>query len=57
MAAHRQSELAPEGYREAGPAPLTEEYQAVYERNLELRSQGILAGDPPATCLPRVCPG
>ena len=42
----------PEGYREAGPAPLTEEYQAVYERNLELRSQGILAGDPPATCLP-----
>jgi hypothetical protein len=42
----------PEGYREVGPAPLTEEYQAVYERNLELRSNGILAGDPPATCLP-----
>jgi hypothetical protein len=42
----------PEGYGEAGPAPLTEEYQASYERNLELRSQGILAGDPPATCLP-----
>jgi len=42
----------PEGYREAGPAPLTEEYQAIYEENQRLRSQGILAGDPPATCLP-----
>jgi hypothetical protein len=42
----------PEGYREAGPAPLTPEYQAVYDRNQELRAQGILAGDPPATCLP-----
>ena len=42
----------PEGYAEAGPAPLTEEYQAIYEENLELRSNGVLAGDPPATCLP-----
>ena len=42
----------PEGYREAGPAPLTPEYQAVYDENQRLRSQGILAGDPPATCLP-----
>ena len=42
----------PEGYRVAGPAPLTEEYQAIYDRNQELREQGILAGDPPATCLP-----
>lgn len=42
----------PEGYEAAGPAPLTPEYQAIYENNLELRKQGILAGDPPATCLP-----
>jgi hypothetical protein len=42
----------PEGYETAGPAPLTPEYQAVYERNQELRKNGILAGDPPATCLP-----
>ena len=42
----------PEGYEKAGPAPLTPEYKAVYDRNLELRAQGVLAGDPPATCLP-----
>ncbi len=42
----------PEGYEAAGPAPLTPEYQAVYEHNLELRKNGVLAGDPPATCLP-----
>lgn len=42
----------PEGYGKAGPAPLTPEYKAVYDRNLELRAQGVLAGDPPATCLP-----
>ena len=42
----------PEGYEKAGPAPLTPEYKAIYDRNLELRAQGILAGDPPATCLP-----
>jgi hypothetical protein len=42
----------PEGYREAGPAPLTPGYKAVYDENLRLRSEGILAGDPPATCLP-----
>jgi hypothetical protein len=42
----------PEGYEKAGPAPLTAEYQAVYENNLALRKDGILAGDPPATCLP-----
>jgi hypothetical protein len=42
----------PEGYAKAGPAPLTPEYQKVYEKNLEMRAQGILAGDPPATCLP-----
>jgi hypothetical protein len=42
----------PEGYDKAGPAPLTPEYQAIYEQNLALRADGILAGDPPATCLP-----
>jgi hypothetical protein len=42
----------PEGYAAAGPAPLTEEYEAIRQRNVELREQGILAGDPPATCLP-----
>ena len=42
----------PEGYEKAGPAPLTPEYKAVYDRNLKLRAQGVLAGDPPATCLP-----
>ncbi len=42
----------PEGYEKTGPAPLTAEYQAIYEHNLELRKNGILAGDPPATCLP-----
>lgn len=42
----------PEGYVTAGPAPLTPEYQAIYEQNLELRKNGVLAGDPPATCLP-----
>lgn len=42
----------PEGYEAAGPAPLTPEYQAIFEQNLALRKQGILAGDPPATCLP-----
>jgi hypothetical protein len=42
----------PEGYEKAGPAPLTPEYKAVYDKNLELRAKGILAGDPPATCLP-----
>jgi len=42
----------PQGYAEAGPAPLTAEYQTRYEEILALREQGILAGDPPATCLP-----
>lgn len=42
----------PEGYEKAGPAPLTPEYKAVYDNNQKLRAQGILAGDPPATCLP-----
>ena len=42
----------PEGYEQAGPAPLTAEYEAIRLRNLELREQGVLAGDPPATCLP-----
>jgi hypothetical protein len=42
----------PEGYAKAGPAPLTPEYKAIYDKNQELRAQGILAGDPPATCLP-----
>jgi hypothetical protein len=42
----------PEGYEKAGPAPLTPEYKAVYDKNLEMRAKGILAGDPPATCLP-----
>lgn len=42
----------PEGYEVAGPPPLTPEYQAIYDKNQELRKNGILAGDPPATCLP-----
>jgi hypothetical protein len=42
----------PEGYATAGPAPLTEEYKARYDEIQALRDQGILAGDPPATCLP-----
>lgn len=42
----------PEGYDVAGPPPLTDEYQAIRAEYLELREQGVLAGDPPATCLP-----
>lgn len=42
----------PEGYEQAGPPPLTEEYRAIRERYLAQREQGVLAGDPPATCLP-----
>ena len=57
MGAHRQPELAPEGYQKAGPAPLTPEYKAVHDHNLELRAKGILAGDPPATACRRECRG
>lgn len=42
----------PEGYDEAGPPPLTEEYMAIWERYQELQEAGIPAGDPPSTCLP-----
>lgn len=42
----------PEGYGQAGPPPLTEEYRKVYAEYTELQQQGIPAGDPPATCLP-----
>lgn len=51
---HRIGALSwpPQGYEEAGPPPLTEEYQAIREGYLELRAQGTQAGDPPATCLP-----
>lgn len=42
----------PEGYAVAGPPPLTPEYQARRAMYESLRDQGILAGDPPATCLP-----
>src|SRR5688572_28905319 len=42
----------PEGYEKADPAPLTPEYKAIYDKNQELRANGVLAGDPPATCLP-----
>ena len=42
----------PDGYEKAGPPPLTPEYQAIREQYLAQRAQGILAGDPPATCLP-----
>ena len=42
----------PEGYEKAGPPPLTPEYQAIRNDYLALREQGVLAGDPPATCLP-----
>jgi hypothetical protein len=42
----------PEGYAVAGPPPLTAEYQARREEYERLRDQGVLVGDPPATCLP-----
>lgn len=42
----------PEGYDKAGPAPLTAEYQAIYDDIQEQRKDGVLVGDPPATCLP-----
>jgi hypothetical protein len=42
----------PEGYDKAGPPPLTEEYRQRREEYAALRAQGVLAGDPPATCLP-----
>lgn len=42
----------PEGYEEAGPPPLTDEYMEIWERYTELQEEGIPAGDPPATCLP-----
>jgi hypothetical protein len=42
----------PEGYAVAGPPPLSPEYQARREEYQELRNQGVLVGDPPATCLP-----
>lgn len=42
----------PEGYDEAGPPPLTDEYMAIWERYRELQEAGIPAGDPPSTCLP-----
>lgn len=42
----------PEGYAKAGPAPLTPEYKAIYDRNQKLRAEGVMAGDPPAGCLP-----
>src|SRR6187397_872581 len=35
-----------------GPPPLTPEYQAIRDGYLAQREQGVLAGDPPATCLP-----
>jgi len=42
----------PEGYAVAGPPPLTPKYQAKREEFQRLRDQGVLVGDPPATCLP-----
>jgi len=42
----------PKGYAVAGPPPLTPEYQAKREEFQRLRDQGVLVGDPPATCLP-----
>jgi hypothetical protein len=51
---HRVGSLnwPPEGYAEAGPPPLTEEYMAIWQGYTALQQQGIPAGDPPATCLP-----
>lgn len=51
---HRIGSLTwpPEGYDKAGPPPLTEEYQRIWERYTQLQEEGIPAGDPPATCLP-----
>lgn len=42
----------PDGYAQAGPPPLTEEYQQIYAEYTALQQAGIPAGDPPATCLP-----
>lgn len=42
----------PQGYDVAGEPPLTAEYQAKREEFQRLRDLGVLAGDPPATCLP-----
>lgn len=42
----------PEGYERAGPPPLTEEYQAVWDEYRALQQAGVPAGDPPSTCLP-----
>ena len=43
----------PEGYAEAGPPPLTPEYQAIWERYQAIKAEGGgPAGDPPSLCLP-----
>jgi len=41
----------PDGYRKAGPPPLTPEYEAVWKRSEELQKQGLPAGDPTSRCL------
>lgn len=45
-----------EGYQEAGPPPLTDEYMAIWQGYTALQEAGIPAGDPPSTCLPQGMP-
>lgn len=42
----------PEGYGEAGPPPLTQEYEAIWEGYRSMRIAGIPADDPTTRCLP-----
>ena len=51
-AAHRQPELAPRRIREGRSGALTRNTKPSMTKNQELRAKGIMAGDPPATCLP-----
>tara|TARA_R110000824_G_scaffold288508_5_gene476897 strand:+ start:23552 stop:24472 length:921 start_codon:yes stop_codon:yes gene_type:complete len=45
-----------EGYEQAGPPPLTDEYMAIWQGYTALQEAGIPAGDPPSTCLPQGMP-
>lgn len=45
-----------EGYEQAGPPPLTDEYMSIYQGYTALQDEGVLAGDPTATCLPQGMP-
>ncbi|PCJ42873.1 MAG: hypothetical protein COA71_05100 [SAR86 cluster bacterium] len=45
-----------EGYEQAGPPPLNDEYMAIYEGYTAAQEAGLLAGDPTASCLPQGMP-